>query len=212
VTYITTLVEFGGTWGVIVMSPGPDLLVTTRLAVNSSRRTALAAVGGISTGTALWATMSATGIAVFLAQEQSLVSVIRWCGAAYLLFLAIQVFRHAKAPLDQPSPTRGEMTDKADVGIFTAWRTGLFTDLSNPKAAVFWSSLFAAFAPKGSPLWLLTGVVVLAVMIAGCWYMVAALLLSLDRVFTYYKKAKRSIDYITGGVLISLAARLAATR
>lgn len=191
------------------MSPGPDLLITTKMAVSGSRRRALAAVAGIGTGTAIWATIAATGMAFILAQEQWLENAIRWCGATYLLFLAFQSFRHARAPLAEAVPADRKYSARTGWEIFSSWRTGLLTDLSNPKAAVFWCSIFAAFTPKGSPTWLFVAMVSLSTLIASCWYAAAALLLSVERVLVFYKKAKRWIDYISGGVLIGLAIRIA---
>lgn len=167
---------------------------------------------GIGTGTAIWATAAATGMAFVLAQEQWLESAIRWCGTAYLLFLAVQSFRHAGDPLAEPAPADRNYSYAPHREVLSSWRTGLLTDLSNPKAAVFWCSIFAAFAPKGSPMLLFAAIVIISTLIAGCWYAAAALLLSVNRVLVFYKKAKRWIDYITGGVLIGLAMRVAVTK
>ncbi|MEW9533712.1 LysE family translocator [Microbispora sp. NPDC049125] len=207
-SHLANLLVFGGVWTVIVISPGPDLMVTMRLAVRRSRAAALAAVLGIAMGTAIWASAAATGLAFLLAQERWLTQGIRWCGAAYLLVLAVQAVRHAGAPL---AFAQGAGDPSPGPGLVAAWRTGLFADLSNPKAAIFWSSLFATSFPQGTPSWTLATAVVLAVLIAGGWYMTAALLLSIGPVLRLYERVKRWVDYATGGILTALAARLATT-
>jgi threonine/homoserine/homoserine lactone efflux protein len=205
-SHLPSLLAFSAVWGVIVISPGPDLMVTMRLAVARSRRAALMAVLGISAGTAIWASAAATGLGFLLAQNQWLAQSIRWCGAAYLLVLAVQSLMHARVPLDL---TDGVHTVPAEAGLVAAWRTGLLADLSNPKAAIFWSSLFAGAFPPGTPPWALAAAVALAVLIAGGWYMSAALLLSIRPILRLYGRAKRWVDYLTGGILTALAARLA---
>jgi threonine efflux protein len=208
VPYLPNLLAFAGIWTVVVISPGPDLIVITRMAVTHSRQAALAAVLGVSFGTAIWAAGAAMGLAVLFAQAEWIPELIRWCGAVYLLVLALQIFRRANLPL-QLERSGGPARDQGlDSRILYAWRTGLFSDLTNPKAVVFWSSLFATTLPKGTPYLVMTIAVILAVAIAGCWYTIAAILLSVEPIFRSYLRAKRWIDYLTGGTMTSLAARL----
>jgi threonine/homoserine/homoserine lactone efflux protein len=203
-SHLPQLLVFSGVWAAIVISPGPDLMVVMRLAIVESRRSSLVAVLGIATGTAIWAAAAAAGLAFLLAQERWLTEAIRWAGALYLLLLAFQAIRHARVPL--------EVTPKAGPGpqarAVAAWRLGLFADLSNPKAALFWSSLFATTFSQATPLWVLTTAVLLAVLIATGWYAGAGLLLSIPPILRQYRRAKHWIDYCTGGVLTALALRL----
>lgn len=149
------------------------------------------------------------GLAVLLTQDEWIAELIRWCGAAYLLVLALQIFRRANLTL-QLERAGGPARDQGLYsGILHAWRTGLFSDLTNPKAAIFWSSLFAATLPKGTPFWAITTAAILAVAIAGCWYAIAAIPFSVEPIFRSYLRTKRWIDYLTGGIMTSLAVRLA---
>lgn len=207
-SYLPNLLTFGAVWAVIVISPGPDLMVTMRLAMTNSRRAALAAVLGISVGTAIWAAGAAMGLAILAAQEHWITEVIRWCGATYLLVLAIQIFRNAHNPLTPEARSNLTRRQAPDAGLLSAWRTGLFADLGNPKAAIFWVSLFATTLPKGTPHWLLVIAVILAVAVAGSWYMIAAILFSIAPILRGYHRAKRWIDFTTGGIFIVLAACL----
>jgi threonine efflux protein len=239
VSYLPNLLTFGAVWAVIVISPGPDLMVTMRLAMTRSRHAALAAALGISVGTAIWAAGAAMGLAVLAAQEHWITEVIRWCGATYLLVLAIQIFRNAHNPIkleacdDLTRSSRIEINSSPEgivepvtsddgnrggcvtslrlrrqapgTGLLSAWRTGLFADISNPKAAIFWVSLFTTTLPKGTPSWLLVIAVILAVAIAGGWYTIVATLFSIAPILRGYQRAKRRIDFATGGILIVLA-------
>ena len=90
-----------------------------------------------------------------------------------------------------------------------AFRFGLLTDLSNPKAAAFFTSLFAVAVPPTAPLWFDVLIVTTVVVIAGGWYALAACLVSLEQVSRVYRRGQRAITAVTGAVFMGLGARLA---
>jgi threonine efflux protein len=206
VPYWPHLAVLAGVWAVVVISPGPDFVVTVSRAARS-RRSGLAAVAGIAMGTAIWASGSAVGLAALFAHYRWVAEMVRWAGVAYLAWLGLRMIAHARRPMPHTDLDAGR---SGRSGLGRAWRAGLLADLGNPKAAVFWSSLFAAVLPPGAPLWVRAAAVGLAVAIAAAWYSAAACVFSLAPVTRAYQRAKRWVDYVTGGVLIGLAGRLAA--
>jgi threonine/homoserine/homoserine lactone efflux protein len=196
--YLPNLGVLAAVWAVVVVSPGPDFVATMHFATTRSRRAALAVVAGIAIGTAIWATGAAAGLALLLARASWLLDVLRVGGAVLLTWLGLRAIRHAGRPA-------------SDGGAVAArpLRTGLLTDLANPKAALFWSSLFAAVQPARAPAWVRVASVVVAVAIAAAWYGLVAVAFSLGPVTRAYRRGKRRLDYLTGGVFLALAGRLA---
>ena len=123
-------------------TPGPDLLLLTRMATRS-RRHALASVTGISTGLVLWVSLTVFGAAALLIAYPVLESVIKLVGGVWLgrgMILA------ARAQF------RDRMNADIDVNtIFgTPWKSyqqGLFTNLSNPKVVLYFAAIIAPLMP-----------------------------------------------------------------
>lgn len=201
--YLPHLLALAGIWSLVVMSPGPDFVVTvSRAAV--SRRTGLAAAAGIVVGTAVWASASAVGLEVVLAHYRWVAQAVRLAGAGYLGWLGIRMILQSRRAVPEPIAASGPP------GLGPAWRAGLLADLGNPKAAVFWTSLFAALLPPTAPVWLRLAAVGLATVIAATWYSAVACAFSVAFMAGWYRRGKKWIDRATGGVLIGLAGRLAA--
>ena len=207
--YLPRLLALAGIWGLVVMSPGPDFVVTASRAA-ASRRTGLAAAAGIVLGTAVWASASAGGLALALAHYRWVAEVIRLLGAGYLTWLGFWMIVRSRCALGVPAPVAAAQSATPRLG--PAWRAGLLADLGNPKAAVFWTSLFAAVLPPDAPVWVRGSAVAVAVLIAAVWYSAVACAFSLAAIAGVYRRAKTWVDRVTGGVLIGLAARLATER
>lgn len=133
-----------------VMTPGIDTMLVLRHTVLGGRPAGLWVVVGIAAGSLAWATASLTGLTALLAASRLAYDAVRIAGAAYLIWLGASAIwkslprrgvGHAPedvgAQLEGPSPTRG-------------LRTGLVTNLLNPKVGVFYISLLPQFLPTGA--------------------------------------------------------------
>jgi threonine efflux protein len=201
VRYLASLGVLAAVWAAVVISPGPDFVATMHLATSRSRRAGLLVAAGIAVGTAIWATGAVAGLALLLARASWLLDAVRLGGAVLLAWLGLRTIRHARRPL----PPAGTAAPGRP------WRTGLLTDLANPKAAVFWSGLFAAVQPADAPAWVSAASVLVVVVIAASWYGLVALAFSTPPVARAYRRGKRWFDYLTGGVFLALSGRLAAS-
>jgi threonine efflux protein len=217
-SYLPRLLVLAGVWALVVVSPGPDFVVTMSRAA-ASRRAGLAAAAGIVLGTAIWASVSAAGAGMVLARYRWAAESVRLAGAGYLAWLGLRMILHSRRPLPAEGPPAGSDAGR-DAGpgagrrraSVAAWRAGLLADLGNPKAAVFWTGLFAAVLPAAAPVPVRAAAVVVAIVVAAAWYAAVACAFSLAVVARRYRQAKKWIDRVTGGVLAGLAVRLAAQR
>jgi threonine efflux protein len=204
-SYLPQLLALAGVWALVVISPGPDFVATIHHAVSRSRRDGLLVALGIATSTTIWVVVSLVGLGVLFARVSWLVEVIRIVGALYLTYLGCKMLWHAHR-----HKQADEQRDAARSG--SSWRVGFLTDISNPKAAAFFGSLFAVFLPAHAALELQFASIVVIVLISFCWYSVVACFFSLEPVARGYRRLQRWIDYVTGGILVALGVRLAVSK
>lgn len=207
-SYLPNLVALVGVWIAVVISPGPDFAATVQYATARSRREGIFVALGITTALSLWIIASMVGLGVLLARVGWLLELIRMLGALYLVYLGIKTILQAHHPLQQEQKTPSTNTPVPTRGL-SAWRVGFLTNISNPKAIAFFSSLFIVLLPVHPPLWVQTTSVVLMLLIAAGWFCFVACLFSLAPVTRAYRRAKRWIDYLTGGIFVALGLRLA---
>ncbi len=205
-SYLPQLLALAGVWAIVVISPGPDFVATVHHAVSRSRKDGLLVASGIATSTTIWVMVSIVGLGVLFARFSWLVEIIRTVGAFYLTYLGLkmlwQAYRHRRKAEPEVKPVKRG----------SAWRVGFLTDISNPKAAAFFGSLFAVFLPAHAPLWLQAASVLVVVLIAACWYATVACVFSFGPVARGYARVKKWIDYVTGGILVALGVRLAISK
>ena len=129
----------------LALSPGPDMAFTLATSASRGPRAGLGAVAGIAIGGAIWTVAAALGLAALVATSDRALDVVRYAGAAYLIWLAIQAVRNLdSAPAGHASRSASR-----------AFRRGLTTNLLNPKIGLFFLAFLPQFTnPEISPVWL----------------------------------------------------------
>lgn len=183
------------------MSPGPSFLIVAKTAAGVSRRAGVAAALAMGAGAVIWATAALTGLAVVFARFAGFYLIVRLAGGLFLIWVAVQIWRHARSPL----PEAGAASDVSNVHAF---RSALWIQLSNPKVAVFFGSIFIAILPPELPLWL-RGVVLAVIFVDEfLWYAIVALALSSPDARRVYVRFKPAIERATACLLCVLGLRL----
>ena len=183
------------------MSPGPSFLMVAKTAASVSRRAGLLAALAMGVGVTVWAAAALLGLAVVFSRFPILYLAARLAGGMFLIWIAIQIWRHARNPLPEP----GVASTPASVHAF---RSALWIQLSNPKVAVFFGSIFVAVLPPDLPLWL-RAVVLAVIFVDEClWYAAVALVLSAPRARRTYARFKTRIERVTACFLGLLGLRL----
>ena len=129
-----TLVLFAIATSLLTVSPGPGVLYVTARSVSQGRRAGFVSMFGIEAGEVVWIAAAATGVAALLAASEQALDMLRYAGAAYLIYLGIQRWREVDRP---------ETTERAS-SLTAMFAQGIVTQLINPKVAVF----FVAFLPQ----------------------------------------------------------------
>jgi threonine/homoserine/homoserine lactone efflux protein len=117
-------------------SPGPNMMAVAGAALSQGRRAALLVVLGIASGSLVWAAATAAGLAALLAAVPALITVLKFAGGLYLLYIALRGAMTA-------ARGEGSIAVAAPAGLdgIAAWRRGVFVVLTNPKAALMWSAI-----------------------------------------------------------------------
>jgi threonine/homoserine/homoserine lactone efflux protein len=131
---------------VAVASPGPAVLAIAGTSMRAGRRTGLLFASGVSTGSITWSVGAAAGLGAVMLANAWLIELIRYCGAAYLLFLAVKSARSAL--------TSGTVEPQglAASSARRAFGRGLALHLTNPKAILFFGSLYSFGVPADATL------------------------------------------------------------
>jgi len=183
------------------ITPGPDMTFVLAQATHRGTRAGVAAALGIGAGTLFHMTLAAFGLAALFAAFPLAFDIVRYAGAAYLVWIAIGMIRN---PPKLSSATReGAMT--------TAFRQGIITNIFNPKVAIFFIAFLPQFVVKDAgPAWLQILVLGICFDISGT--LVNSLVAIGSGKLAGRLKANPMIGKIMGGisasVMLSLAARL----
>jgi len=159
-----------------ILSPGPNFLLVLNRTVEDSRQTGLYTALGVATGSALFALAGMFGLLLVISHLSHFALVIRTLGGIYLAWLGIGMLRKLFTQQHNSHVVTG--TEQTVTPPLRAYRTGLFTNLANPKAWAFYLSLFALVVSPATPAttkWLL---VLAMFLISFGWYATVALLIS----------------------------------
>ncbi len=200
--YLTVLLSIMAVHMVVLVSPGPAFLIVTQASIGHSRRQGVLTALGVSCATFLWSSAALLGISLFLETTAWLYQGIKLLGGAYLIYLGVESWRHAG---NKPNP-KVKMSLMSSGGH--SFRVGFITNLTNPKAVIFFSSIFASLLPPQLPLWMRAAAVGVVVFDALWWHVALAFTFSTRPVQHLYIKAKRSLDLLAGGFLVFVGVRL----
>jgi len=178
------------------ISPGPSFVLVVRISIAVSRRDGLAAALGMGIGGVILGGLALVGLRTLLTEAAWLYLGLKVVGGLYLIYLGIKLWRGARGPI--------AVVDKGRRAIARPGRSfalGLATQLSNPKTAVVYGSIFAALLPAEPPAWMWLVLPPLMFAVEACWYAVVALAFSSARRRVAYLRSKSWIDRLTGSVL-----------
>jgi threonine/homoserine/homoserine lactone efflux protein len=190
-----------------VVSPGPSFVMAARTAVARSRADGLALALGLGCGATLVAALCLAGLHALLTAVPMLYIALKVLGGLYLAWLAWNIWRAAPQPLNVDLAASGY--ERSSLAV--SFRLGLLTQLSNPKAAVVYGSVFAALLPAQFPLAAALLVVLGVLVMEAGWNVMVVLLLSSAAPRAVYLRFKTVVDRVAAGVMGCLGVRLVST-
>ena len=208
---MTTFLAFLGLAVVVIVTPGPDTAITIRNTLLGGRMGGIMTALGIACGQTIWALATSAGIVALLIASEPLFLAVKYAGAAYLIYLGIQAVREAIWPSTADHAAAALSAPGRCLRPLPAFRQGVVSDLGNPKMAVFFASLLPQFVPADNAnffAFLFLGLI-FAVM-TFVWLTFYAIFIARLRDVLNRPAIRRTIEGITGAVLIGLGLRVAA--
>ncbi|MGE0503036.1 MAG: LysE family translocator [Rhizobiaceae bacterium] len=166
-------------------SPGPTTLTLAGTAMEQGRGRALAVAAGVTTGSLAWSVAAALGLGAVMLANAWMFETLRYVGAGYLLFLAWKSARSALAS------THAKLLVVAAGSARRAYLKGLALHLTNPKAILFFGSLYAIGVPAAAPAPAVALVVAAVGIQSALIFHGYALLFSMPRVARGYARLRR---------------------
>ncbi|CAM3989340.1 LysE family translocator [Shewanella aquimarina] len=190
---------------VALASPGPDFALVVRLAAQEHRRTAVAAALGLAVAITLHTLLSLTGVSLLIKGSPNLFMAVQLIGASYLGWMGIGAIRAAIAHWRDEAHLNAASITGRGLGAAQGFMQGVSTNLLNPKALVFFITLFSTLITP--EVTLSTKVAATAMMFALSlgWFSLIALVLSHPKMQLKMKRATPMINLLTGLLFIFVA-------
>ena len=202
--FSSQLLLFAATELLLSLTPGPAVLLVVSQGIRRGFRSSTRGAAGILTGNAIYFVLSAAGLGALLLASKRVFDVLQIAGAAYLVLLGLKM-------LVKPSPVQADVPVTANEGHAGSFVQGLFTQLANPKAIVFFTALLPQFVDPTRAVamqFVVLGVIsILVELPVLLMYGFAA-----DRGRARYGKHAPLFERLAGACLIAAGAKLAAMR
>lgn len=186
-----------------VASPGPDFAVVVRESLSRGRAAGTWTALGVGSGILVHVAYSLAGIGLVVSQPVALFNALKWLAASYLVYLGVRALRAAPA-VESPAVATARARPAG-----RAFLVGFVTNGLNPKATLFFLSLFTLVIDPHTPLVVQAGYGVYLAVATAAWFCLVAWAFSRARVRAAFARLGHWLDRLMGGVLIALGARLA---
>ncbi len=186
-----------------VISPGPDFLMTVRQSVRHGFRIGSWTAIGIGAGIMVHVAYTVLGIAVLLRDNPTLFHIVRYAGAAYLIWLGWQC-------LNSRGAASADVGSEVELppGLWQSFRIGFLTNALNPKATLFFLALFTSIVSLSTPWPVQIGYGLWMMLITALWFVLVAWLMVRPPVRAMFLHAGIWFDRVLGVLLWLVAVRL----
>jgi len=185
-----------------LMLPGPDFIAVVRSSMARGPRAGLLTTLGVTLGLGFYAGLSLLGLSAVLVQYQWLAWAVRVCGGLYLAWLGIRLV------LTKPSAI--EIDADSSVRSGNPLVFGFLVTLTNPKAIVLFTSVFATAVTDAMPFWVMGAMIALVMASSVTWYTVVTLFMSSRPVIMRFQNAQHWIERAAGVCFIAIGGKILA--
>ena len=185
-----------------VMSPGPDFIIIVRQSISSGRRSALMTSLGIGIGILMHIILCVFGLGMIIKESDLLFKVIQIIGSLYLAYLGVISI------ISKDSSNNSNYKNKLLFNAFQSFKLGFLTNILNPKATLFFLSLYVLIISNDTPfkfqilfgLWMSFA--------TGLWFAFLSLILTNKSILAKIEFMSTKIQRITGVILIIFSIKL----
>lgn len=182
--------------------PGPSFVGITQISARQGTRAGLAAVGGLLVAAWIYCAIVLSGLSILFQVMPWLYLAMKVAGGLYLAWLGLRLLRGGSATNAAEGsalPTRSTSQ---------SFRRGMLIGLTNPKAMVYFGSIFTLFLKPGAPLWLDLAAIGIVTVDVVVWYGFVGVLFSRPLVRRAYERLHKWVERLAGAMMMAFGVRL----
>ena len=185
-----------------LMLPGPDFVAVVRSSMSRGTGAGLLTTVGVTIGLGFYASLSLLGLSAILLEYQWLAWAVRICGGLYLAYLGLKLI------LTKPAIVNIDDAAVKDGGNPLVF--GFLVTLTNPKAIVLFTSVFATAITDTMPLWGMMAMIGLVMASALTWYTIVAVFMSSRPVISRFRNTQHWIERAAGVCFVAIGGKILA--
>ena len=186
-----------------IITPGPDFFIVVRNSLSYTRRAGIFTTLGVATAVWIHIIYTLAGIGLILSKSIILFTIVKYLGAAYLIYLGLQCLRSKQ--LDAQKYTK----EKSKISDFQSFKMGFINNALNPKATLFFLSLFTQVVSVETPI--IIQIIYGATVSISClvWFCLVAIFLNHKKIKVVFESVQHYFEKIMGVVLITFGVKVA---
>ncbi len=187
-----------------VISPGPDFIMCVRNALTYSRKTGIYTAIGFGAGISVHIFYCLAGLALVISKSILIFNTIKLLGAAYLIYIGVKSILSKSSVLEV-----GQETKKEDISALSAIKIGFLTNALNPKATLFFLSLFTMVISPETPGSILAIMSIIMIANTIIWFSLVSIFFTHKKIQRVFEKSQNIFNKTLGGLLIALGVKVA---
>ena len=190
-----------------LLSPGPDFAMIVKQSVSYGRRASIFTSIGIGLGISVHIVYTLLGIGLIISKSIILFNIIKYLGAAYLIYIGYKSLKSKGISLQT-----NEEKEVEKISDFKSFYLGFLCNALNPKATLFFLSMFTVIISPNTPLDVQAFYGLFCILATTCWFLFLSLILSHSKVKNFLSSFGKWFDRTIGIVLISLGIKVALSK
>lgn len=189
---------------IAVIVPGPDFAMVSKNAIIYSKKSAIYTALGIALGLCVHITYCILGLAIVISQSLFLFNIIKYLGAAYLIFIGIQSLSYKSSLATDALPLHA----KQDLTTWQALRQGILCNVLNPKATLFMLGLFTIVVKPQTPVYIQIAYGIEMFLMTFVWFTLVATLLNHKNIKQKLLRFQQTLSHMMGGFFLFFGVKL----
>ncbi|UTJ06137.1 LysE family translocator [Arcobacter roscoffensis] len=205
--YVNEFLILAAALFIALLSPGPDFAMILKQSVSYGKRASIVSSIGIGLGVSVHVVYTLLGIGLIISKSIVLFNIVKYLGAAYLIYLGIMSLRSKGMNLQDDSSKQ-----KENISDFKSFSMGFLCNALNPKATLFFLSMFTVVISIDTPMYIQAIYGIFCMIASIIWFVFLSLFLSHKKVRTFFNSFGVWFDRIVGVVLIGLGIKVALSK
>lgn len=202
--YIPLLSTVSFVFLLAIISPGPDFIMVVKNSLQYSRKIGIFTAVGFCLAILVHIFYCMAGLAVLISKSILVFNILKLLGAAYLIYIGWKSFFSKSSVLEIEKTEQ-----KKDISVFEAIKIGFLTNLLNPKATLFFLSLFTFVVSPDIPYRVLASLTLIMLLIMFGWFSLVAIFFTQKKVQETFSKFQNIFNKVFGGILMIIGIKVA---